>query len=125
MTPTNELRVIPSCIKEVSEAQWKRLKPDADTVLIEVDGKRYVIGKQAQALGGDPTFQKNKCELAEILALVAIEPNPGLDRVHISRLGRVFKLVYPSKNAIALRCIDESRRLKYRAVGEVKTATAT
>jgi hypothetical protein len=40
-------------------------------------------------------------------------------------LGRVFKLVYPSKNAIALRCIDESRRLKYRAVGEVKTATAT
>jgi len=86
LTPTNELRVIPSCIKEVSEAQWKRLKPDADTVLIEVDGKRYVIGKQAQALGGDPTFQKNKCELAEILALVAIEPNLGLDRVHISRL---------------------------------------
>jgi nicotinamidase-related amidase len=40
-------------------------------------------------------------------------------------VGRVFKLVYPSKNAIALRCIDESRRLKYRAVGEVKTATAT
>jgi hypothetical protein len=37
-------------------------------------------------LGGEPTFQKDKCELTEILALVAIEPNPGLSNVHIAKL---------------------------------------
>jgi hypothetical protein len=83
--PANQVRIIPSCIKEVTEYQWKRLRPDDSTVLIEVDGKRYVIGKLAQDLGGEPTFQKNKCELAEILALVAIEPNPGDNFVHISK----------------------------------------
>lgn len=79
------VQCIPSCIKECSEYQWKRLKPDPQTVLIEVDGKRYAIGKLAQDLGGDPTFQKDKCELAEILALAAIEPIEGSDFVHISQ----------------------------------------
>ncbi len=78
--------MIPSCIKEVSITQWQRIKPDPQTVLIEVEGKRYVIGKQAQELDGEPVFQRNKCELAQIIALVAIEPNPGLDYVHISKL---------------------------------------
>jgi hypothetical protein len=84
--PENNVKIIPSCIKEVSEYQWKRLRPDPETVLLEVDGKRYVVGKLAQDLGGEPTFQKDKCELAEILALVAIEPNPGSNTVHISKL---------------------------------------
>lgn len=86
------VQCIPSCIKECSEYQWKRLKPDPQTVFIEVDGKKYVIGKLAQDLGGDPTFQKDKCELAEILALVAIEPNPGSDFVHIGE----FALALPN-----------------------------
>jgi hypothetical protein len=91
ISPGNQVRVIPSCIKEVTAYQWKRLRPDNQTVLIEVDGKRYVIGKLAQELGGEPTFQKDKCELAEILALVAIEPNPGDNFVHISK----FALALP------------------------------
>jgi hypothetical protein len=82
----NQVKIIPSCIKEVSEYQWKRLRPDPETVLLEVDGKRYAIGRLAQDLGGEPTFQKDKCELAEILALVAIEPNPGFSNVHIAKL---------------------------------------
>ncbi len=84
--PSNQVKIIPSCIKEVSEYQWKRLRPDPETVLLEVDGKRYAVGKLAQDLGGEPTFQKDKCELAEILALVAIEPNLGSNNVHISKL---------------------------------------
>lgn len=84
--PENQVQMIPSCIKEVSETQWKRIKPDPQTILIEVDGKRYIIGRQAQELDGEPIFQRNKCELAEIIALVAIEPNPGVDYVHISKL---------------------------------------
>lgn len=86
VNPENEVRMIPSCIKEVSTTQWQRIKPDPQTVLIELDGKRYVIGKQAQELDGEPVFQRNKCELAEIIALVAIEPNLGLDYVHIAKL---------------------------------------
>jgi hypothetical protein len=90
--PFNEVRVIPSCIKEVSETQWKRIKPDPQTILIEAEGKRYIIGKQAQELDGEPVFQRNKCELAEIIALVAIEPNPGFDYVHIAN----FAIALPS-----------------------------
>ena len=84
--PENNVKIIPSCIKEVSEYQWKRLRPDPETVLLEVDGKRYAVGKLVQDLGGEPTFQRDKCELAEILALVAIEPNPGFTNVHIVKL---------------------------------------
>ncbi|MBW4565921.1 MAG: ParM/StbA family protein [Mojavia pulchra JT2-VF2] len=84
--PTGKVQIIPSCVKEVGEYQWKRLKPDAQTVLVEVDGKRYVIGRLAQELGGEPTFQKNKCELAEILVLAAVEPNSGHTQVCIDRL---------------------------------------
>jgi hypothetical protein len=82
----NQVKIIPSCIKEVSEYQWKRLRPDSQTVFLEFDNKRYIVGKLAQDLGGEPTFQKDKCELASILALVAIEPNPGSNNVHISKL---------------------------------------
>lgn len=86
VNPENEVCVIPSCVKEVSETQWRRIKPDPQTVLIEVEGKRYVIGRQAQELNGEPIFQRNKCELAEIIALVAIEPNPGFDYVRVEKL---------------------------------------
>jgi hypothetical protein len=92
VNPQNEVKMVPSCIKEVSETQWKRIKPDPQTVLIEVDDKRYIIGKQAQELDGEPVFQYNKCELAEITTLVAIEPNPGLDYVHIAK----FAIALPS-----------------------------
>ncbi|WP_414588756.1 ParM/StbA family protein [Scytonema sp. PCC 10023] len=84
--PNNQVQCIPSCLKEVSEYQWRRIKPDAQTVLLEVEGKRFVIGKLAQELGGEPTFQKDKCELAEILVLAAIEPNPGFNHVRVEKL---------------------------------------
>ncbi|MUH00637.1 StbA family protein [Scytonema sp. UIC 10036] len=84
--PHNQVQCIPSCVKEVTEYQWRRLKPDHQTVLVELEGKRYVIGKLAQELGGEPTFQKDKCELAEILVLAVIEPNPGFDHVRIEQL---------------------------------------
>ncbi|MEH2400205.1 ParM/StbA family protein [Nostoc sp.] len=83
----NKLRCIPSCVKELTEYQWKRLKYDPQSVFIEIDGRRFVIGKLAQELGGEPTFQKSKCELAEILVLVAIKPNPSFNNyVRVERL---------------------------------------
>jgi hypothetical protein len=104
--PENQVRMIPSCIKEVSLTQWQRIKPDPQTVLIEVDGKRYIIGKQAQELDGEPVFQRNKCELAEIIALVAIEPNPGMDYVHISKLAIALPSDTNESDVEALRKLE-------------------
>jgi hypothetical protein len=104
--PANEIRMIPSCIKEVTVTQWQRIKPDPQTVLIEVDGKRYIIGKQAQELDGEPVFQRNKCELAEITALSAIEPNPGLDYVHIAKLAIALPSDTNESDVAALRKLE-------------------
>jgi hypothetical protein len=90
--PSNQVKMIPSCIKEISLTQWKRLNPDPLTVAVEMDGKRYLIGRQAQELQGEPVFNRNKCELAEIIALAAIEPNPDADYVHIAN----FAIALPS-----------------------------
>ncbi|MEJ6485704.1 StbA family protein, partial [Nostoc punctiforme UO1] len=84
--PKNAVQCLLSVVKEVSEYQWKRLKPDDQSVLIEIDGKRFVIGRLAQELGGEPTFQTDKCQLASILALSAIQPNPGQTSVHIQQM---------------------------------------
>jgi hypothetical protein len=84
--PNNVVQCLLSVVKEVSEYQWKRLKPDDQSVLIEIDGKRFVIGRLAQELGGEPTFQTDKCQLASILALAAIQPNPGQTSVHIQQM---------------------------------------
>jgi hypothetical protein len=117
--PQNEVQMIPSCIKEVSQTQWQRIKPDSQTVLIEIEEegikKRYVIGKQAQELDGDPVFQRNKCELAEITALVAIEPNPGLDHVHVARLAIALPSDTNESDVEALRRLEN-----YPNVGEFK-----
>lgn len=104
--PQNEVRMIPSCIKEVSVTQWQRIKPDSQTVLIEVDGKRYIIGKQAQELDGEPVFQRNKCELAEITVLAALEPNPGLDYVHIAKLAIALPSDTNESDVSALRKLE-------------------
>lgn len=54
--------------------------------LIEVDGDRYLIGRQAQSMGGSPVFNGNKCEKAELLILTGIEPNSGSDYADIQKL---------------------------------------
>ncbi len=106
VNPQNEVKMVPSCIKEVSETQWKRIKPDPQTVLIEVEGKRYIIGKQAQELDGEPVYQYNKCELAEITTLVAIEPNPGLDYVHVAKLAIALPSDTNESDVEALRKLE-------------------
>lgn len=112
VNPQNEVKMIPSCIKEVSFTQWQRIKPDAQSVLIEVDGKRYIIGKQAQELDGEPVFQHNKCELAEITALVAIEPNSGLDYVHIAKLAIALPTDTNESDVEALRKLENHPNIR-------------
>jgi len=106
INPQNEVQMIPSCIKEASATQWQRIKPDPQTVLIEVEGKRYIIGKQAQELDGEPVFQHNKCELAEITVLVAIEPNPDLDYLHLAKLAIALPSDTNESDVEALRKLE-------------------
>lgn len=103
--PNNRVQCIPSCVKEVTEYQWKRIKPDNQTVLVFVEDKRYVIGKLAVELGGQPTFQGDKCQLAEILALAAIEPNPGANLVRIESMAIALPNSLDAQDVAALQRI--------------------
>lgn len=57
-----------------------------DSYLIEIDGDRYLIGRQAQLMGGSPVFNGNKCEKADLLILTGIDTNYGSDFADIEKL---------------------------------------
>lgn len=82
--PDGKVNCIPSFFKELEE--WEDAESDDQSVLIEIGGKRYIIGRAAQDLKGRPTFEGDKCELAWLLALVAIQPNPGETSVRIEEM---------------------------------------
>lgn len=82
--PHGQVRLCPSVIYKLKD--WEDAGFNANTFLIEVDGSRYLIGELAKKLGGKPAYEGNKTELAWILSLVAIEPNPGHDSVLIEKL---------------------------------------
>lgn len=79
-----KIQVIPSIIKNL--ADWEEAEADQSSIVIEFQGQRYVVGELAKHLGGRPVFERDKCELALLLALVALEPNPGQNVVSINEL---------------------------------------
>ncbi|MBD1903783.1 ParM/StbA family protein [Trichocoleus sp. DQ-A3] len=82
--PLNRVRVIPSNIKQLES--WEDAQPDEKSVVVGFEEQRYAIGQVAIELGGQPVFEGNKCDLAWLLALVAIEPNPGQSSVLIETM---------------------------------------
>ncbi len=76
-------RCIPSFVKPLEP--WEDACSDELSVILEVGGQRYAIGQVAQHLGGNPTFQHDKCELASLLCLAAIEPPKG-NQIAIDKL---------------------------------------
>jgi hypothetical protein len=80
----NRVQILPSVVKELEA--WEDAEPDNQSVVIAIDKRRYVIGQLAAELGGKPVFEGNKCELAWLLALAAIEPNPGQNQVLIETM---------------------------------------
>ncbi len=76
-------RCIPSFVKLLES--WEDARSDKRSVIIEAYAQRYAIGQVAQDLGGKPTFQHDKCELAPLLCLAAIEPIAG-ERIIIDKL---------------------------------------
>ena len=79
-------RKVPSYVKEFQ--QWDRVPTnvDDDSVVIECEGSTFAIGQLAKDLGGVPTFERDKNELARALVLVAFEPDPGIDQILIEDL---------------------------------------
>lgn len=117
--PKGKARIIPSCIKELED--WEDAQPDDRSVLIEIEGERYVIGQVAQDLGGQPVFEQDKCELAWLLALAAIEPNPGCSTVLIEQM-LVALPDSRKKDAVAhIREIEGTRDFYRNGIGIVAT----
>lgn len=69
---------LPSYFKLLEEWQ-DSLEPDRNSVVLTVDGQRFVVGQLAKELGGSPAFLGNKSQLANLLILPAIEPVEGND----------------------------------------------
>jgi hypothetical protein len=60
---------------------WEDAEPCENSVLIELFDKhghiesRFIVGAEAQALGGKPAFEFDKIELAKYLMFAVLEPN--------------------------------------------------
>jgi hypothetical protein len=64
------MRSIPSYVKEL--ADWEEGGSDSQSYEIAFDGKRYVVGRLAQLMGGQPAFEAGKVDLAHLLILPAL-----------------------------------------------------
>ncbi|MEG4989803.1 ParM/StbA family protein [Microcoleus sp. BR0-C5] len=64
------LHCIPSYVKEL--ADWEEGGNDGQSYEIGFDGKRYIIGRLAQLMGGSPAFEVGKTDLAHLLILPAL-----------------------------------------------------
>jgi len=64
------VRSIPSYVKELSD--WEEGGSDANIYEIEFSGRRYLVGRLAQLMGGAPAFESGKADLAHLLILPAL-----------------------------------------------------
>ena len=61
---------IPSYVKELSH--WEEGGNDAQSFEIGYSGRRYLVGRLAQLMGGSPAFESGKADLAHLLILPAL-----------------------------------------------------
>ena len=64
------VRSIPSYVKEL--ADWEEGGADGQSYEIEFSGRRYLVGRLAQLMGGSPAFESGKADLAHLLILPAL-----------------------------------------------------
>jgi hypothetical protein len=64
------VRSIPSYVKELSD--WEEGGSDTNSYEIEFSGRRYLVGRLAQLMGGAPAFESGKADLAHLLILPAL-----------------------------------------------------
>ncbi len=85
INPTGGVHTIPSFIKDI-DPTWEDVVPDEKSVVIEFEGKTFVIGQAAKDLNGVPVFQDDKVKLAQRLVLAALQPNSGQNVLRVERL---------------------------------------
>lgn len=64
------VRCIPSYVKPLED--WEEGGNDAQSFEVEFNGRRYLVGRLAQLMGGLPAFEGGKAELAHLLILPAL-----------------------------------------------------
>lgn len=95
------VRSIPSYVKEL--ADWEEGGNDAQSYEIEFSGKRYLVGRLAQMMGGRPAFEDGKSELAHLLVLPALASDSPQ---------RIEKLVIPTPDSRNLAAIAKLKELE-------------
>jgi hypothetical protein len=85
LNPAGNICQIPSYLKTI-DPTWEDVEPDSNSVVIEFESETFVVGQVAKDMGGTPTFQGDKVELARRLVLAALEPNLGNDALRVERL---------------------------------------
>jgi Actin like proteins N terminal domain len=110
VNPSKQVKSLLSCVYELTEYDTYELQANCPhTALIKLeDGRKYLIGKDAAQFGGQMVFDGDKCELAEILVLAALQPLHGETNVVINDL----RLCLPDSR------IESSRNSLQRLVGQ-------
>jgi hypothetical protein len=95
------VRSIPSYVKELSD--WEEGGNDAQSYEIEFSGKRYLVGRLAQMMGGRPAFEDGKTELAHLLVLPALASDSPQ---------RIEKLIIPTPDSRNQQAIAKLKELE-------------
>jgi hypothetical protein len=93
------IQSIPSYVKVLED--WEEGGSDSHSYEIEFSGKRYLVGRLAQLMGGRPAFEDGKAELAHLLILPALASDSPQ---------RIERLVIPtpdSRNQAAIAKLKE------------------
>lgn len=95
------VRSIPSYVKEL--ADWEEGGNDAHSYEIEFSGKRYLVGRLAQLMGGSPAFESGKADLAHLLILPALASDSPQ---------RIERLVIPTPDSRNQQTIAKLKELE-------------
>jgi len=92
---------IPSYVKELSD--WEEGGNDAQSFEIGYSGRRYLVGRLAQLMGGAPAFEFGKADLAHLLILPALASDSPQ---------RIERLVIPTPDSRNLATIAKLKELE-------------
>lgn len=95
------VRSIPSYVKEL--ADWEEGGSDGQSYEIEFSGRRYLVGRLAQLMGGLPAFEGGKAELAHLLILPALASDSPQ---------RIERLVIPTPDSRNQQTIAKLKQLE-------------
>jgi len=95
------VRCIPSYVKEL--ADWEEGGHDSQSFEIGFNGKRYLVGRLAQLMGGLPAFEGGKADLAHLLVLPALASDSPQ---------RIERLVIPTPDSRNQQTIAKLKELE-------------